>query len=76
MTSVQSILRETFGFKQGTQITISKSDKKKTKAVAVSLTDVTPADYDGIDDELWLGRCRFILGESMLAFANSFVKIC
>jgi AAA family ATPase len=65
-------LRETFGFKQGTQITISKSDKRKTKAVAVSLTDVTPADYDGIDDDLWLGRCRFILGKSRFAFTIPF----
>jgi AAA family ATPase len=65
-------LRETFGFKQGTQITISKSDKKKTKAVAVSLTDVTPADYDGVDDDLWLGRCRFILGKSIFAFTIPF----
>lgn len=67
-------LRETFGFKQGTQVTISKSDKKKTKAVTVSLTDVTPADYDGVDDELWLGRCRFILGKSILALAVSSQK--
>jgi hypothetical protein len=56
-------LRETFGFKQGTQITISKCDKKITRAQTVSLTDVTPSDYDGTDDGSWVGRCRYLLSK-------------
>lgn len=57
-------LRETFGFKQGTQITIAKSDRKVTRAQKVSLMDVTPSDYDGTDDGSWITRCRHMLGES------------
>jgi hypothetical protein len=59
-------LRETFGFKQGTQITISKCDKKITRAQTVSLTDVTPSDYDGSDDGSWIGRCRYLLSKSFI----------
>lgn len=55
-------LCETFGFKQGTQITISGCDKKITRAQTVTLTDVTPSDYDGTDDRNWVTRCRYLLG--------------
>ena len=69
-------LRETFGFKQGTQITISKCDKKITRAQTVSLTDVTPSDYDGTDDGSWVGRCRYLLSEFYLvALAISLLHI-
>jgi AAA family ATPase len=59
-------LRETFGFKQGTQITISKCDKKITRAQTVTLTDVTPSDYDGTDDGSWVIRCRSLLSKFCL----------
>lgn len=62
---ISDTLRDTFGFKQGTQITISSCDKKITKAQTVSLTDVTPSDYDGVDDGKWLNRCRTLLGKSL-----------
>lgn len=61
---ISDVLRETFGFKQGTQITISSCTKRITKAKTVSLTDVTPSDYDGTDDGNWITRCRALLGKS------------
>lgn len=56
-------LRETFGFKQGTQITIARSDKQVTRAKTVRLVDVTPSDYDGTNDGSWVTRCRTLLGK-------------
>jgi AAA family ATPase len=67
-------LRETFGFKQGTQITISKCDKKITRAQTVSLTDVTPSDYDGTDDGNWVGRSRSLLSKFCLVYICSFLR--
>jgi len=62
---ISDTLRDTFGFKTGTQITISSCDKKITQARNVSLMDVTPSDYDGADDGKWLNRSRTLLGKSL-----------
>lgn len=57
-------LRETFGFKEGTKVAITKTDKKIMIADKIALTDVTPAEYDGTDDGCWMSRTRGLLGES------------
>jgi AAA family ATPase len=54
-------LRETFGFESGKPVKIEKSGRSILPAAKVVLTDVTPSDYDGTDDESWDGRCRMLL---------------
>ena len=42
------------------------SPKSAEFSPLVSEIEHEVADYDGVDDDLWLGRCRFILGKSTL----------
>lgn len=52
-------MRDTFGFKQGNLVTIERQDDLAIQpALKVMLTEITPNDYDGPDDNRWKNRCR------------------
>lgn len=56
-------LCDTFGFKQGTQVRVERlSDANIGPAKSVSLVEVTPEDWERVEDDMWKIRCISTLG--------------
>ena len=54
-------LREAFGFKQGAHVTITKIKAEIVQADKIVVTDVTPEEYETVDDRRWRIRVHHLL---------------
>ncbi|QIW95283.1 hypothetical protein AMS68_000801 [Peltaster fructicola] len=71
---MSEVLRDAYGFKQGTQVRIEAAATTLRPATRIALTEITPVGYEaGVDDDRWKVRCvAQLAGVEAIAVGTTF----